>query len=67
MAGSRRSRTQDPRLALIKVDPRIERLVDIETGDLKLSEEQREHPSPITQCGTGTCATDGTWVQSMIL
>ena len=67
MAGFPRSRTQDPRLALIKVEPRIERLVEIETGDLKLSEEQREHPSPITQCGAETHATDGTWVQSVIL
>ena len=55
------------RLDLIKVDPRIDRLVEIETDDLNLSEEQRKHPSPIIQCEVGTCTTDGKWVQSVIL
>ena len=49
------------------MDPRIERLVEIETDDLNLSEEQRKHPSPIIQCEVGTHTTDGKWVQSVIL
>ena len=49
------------------MDPRIERLVEIETDDLNLSEEQRKHPLPIIQCEVGTHTTDGKWVQSVIL